>query len=454
MLTSPVPDHQEEPDDDEADEGGLLLPRRPVAPERGDHQEVAPVEGARTEGRSGQHEEDVARVEGNLPQLAGDALAGAVDGDHRAAVAPPEARLLEGVAHEPRSRSDDGLVEAAVDGRAGGREVALLGGRQAAHLLQVQDPGDVAGEREAIAHGEDLVRTDRRDPVAVALHLDQEHALEAAQSALGDAVARDPGLVGHDHLERELARVGVGGLARGAPLGQEQGGEGDHGDEAGDGERQADLADLPQSQRGVARVLEQARDHQVGRGADQRDGAADDRREADRHQVARRRAARPARPRDDARDHHGDDRGVVEERRGGRRGHEEPGERAALPGLAPAGAGPGGDAGDEGLEHAGAPRGGGQHVEGGDRQGRGVREPRERLVGVDHAERQQRDDAGEDGQGRRQALRHEDGHHRDHDDQGDDGVGAHDPRIMPTLTRRGAPATLGSGPHRRLGSDE
>ena len=91
--------HHEQRDDDQRRPRGAFSSRGGPSPVEGrDHQEVAPVEGARAEGRPGEHQQHVAGAQGDVAELLGDALAGAVDGDHRAAVAPAEARLLEGVA--------------------------------------------------------------------------------------------------------------------------------------------------------------------------------------------------------------------------------------------------------------------------------------------------------------------------------------------------------------------
>ena len=207
-------------------------------------------------------------------------------------------------------------------------------------------------------------------------------------------------------------------------------------------------------ERRVARVLEQPRDDQVGRGADQRDRAAHDRGEADRHQVARRRAARCGAPTTTTPGiDHGDDRRVVQERRGGR-----PWARAAAPArrARPARAGAARARGDTRATSVSStrvrPAAAATHVEGGDGQRRGVREARRTPASLSITPR--------DEQGDRRPPRTvsagdsrsvtSDGQHDDDDREGDDGVGAHDRASCPSGGRAGDAA----GPHGRRGSDE
>ena len=218
-----------------ADEGAFSSRGGPSPVEGRDHQEVAPVERARAEGGAGEHQQHVADAQDDLAELARRPARSArwiaID---RAAVAPAEADLLQGAARRapsparPRPR------------RAGGRwpspppaKWRSSADARPAHLLQVEHPADVAREREPVARGEDLVGAHRRDPVAVALDLDQVDALQVAQAALGDALAGDAAASSvDDHLDRELARIGVGGLAGRAALGQQERRQQDHRDEA------------------------------------------------------------------------------------------------------------------------------------------------------------------------------------------------------------------------------
>ena len=302
MSSTSVVTSTSSPSDDEAHERRLLLARRRLAVEGRDHQEVAPVERAGPERRPGEHQQTSPGVQRHVAELRAHPLAGAVDRDDGGAVPAAEAHLLQGGPDQRGARRDDRLVEAPVQRRPGGREVALLGGRQPPLGLEVEDARDVAGEGQPVAGREDLVGSHRRDAVPVALHLHQVHALEVAQARLGDGAARDAGLVCHHQLEGELAGVASAVSLGDAALRQQHRDEHDHQDHGratAKGRPTLPISNKPI--RGYPGVLEQARHHEVGGGADQRDGAADDRREAHGHEVARRRAARPAGPRHDAR---------------------------------------------------------------------------------------------------------------------------------------------------------
>ena len=100
MSSSPVETATISPTITRPTSGALPASGGRLAVEGGHHEEVAAVEGARAEGRPGEHEQHVAGAQAHLAELAGDALVGPVDRDHGAAVAAAEARLLERAAHQ------------------------------------------------------------------------------------------------------------------------------------------------------------------------------------------------------------------------------------------------------------------------------------------------------------------------------------------------------------------
>ena len=126
MSRTPVPASTSSPTITRPTTGAFSSRSGAVAVERRDHEEVAPVEGARPERRPGEHQEDVARPQAHLAELALHPLVGPVDGDDGAAVAAAEAASLQGAAHQARPGRDHGLVEAALDRRSDRAEVALL----------------------------------------------------------------------------------------------------------------------------------------------------------------------------------------------------------------------------------------------------------------------------------------------------------------------------------------
>src|SRR6266511_616244 len=92
---------------------------------------------ALTEPVVGQHAQEVAYPQPHLTELGADALAGAVDGEHRPPVTPAEADRLEGAARQRRPFSDYHLVRRA-GAAADDREMSLLGRNEAGDALEVE----------------------------------------------------------------------------------------------------------------------------------------------------------------------------------------------------------------------------------------------------------------------------------------------------------------------------
>ncbi len=117
-------------------------------------------------------QQDVTRPERDLPELAGQALVGAVDRDDGAPVPRAEPHLLQGGVRERRAVRDHRFEEPATASPDRAREVHLLGGPEARQALEVDHAADVPGERQAVPSLERLVGSDGRDRSfgAVELH--------------------------------------------------------------------------------------------------------------------------------------------------------------------------------------------------------------------------------------------------------------------------------------------
>ena len=237
------------------------------------------------EGGPGEHQQDVAGAQAHLAELALDALAGAVDRDHRPAVAAAEARprcsvlpTSAGPAARPPPRR--GAARCAEPTAPKWRSCTETSPRM---LLQVQDPGDVAGEGQPVPGGQHLVRPHRRDPVAVGAPPPRgRRPAGCAGRPRPRCAPRSPAsAVTSISTVNSLASSSALSLGRGARAAGRGVSDEHHRDPRDHGERQPDGADLEDPHRLLAGVLDQPRDHQVRGGADQRHGAADHRGEAD-----------------------------------------------------------------------------------------------------------------------------------------------------------------------------
>ena len=106
-----------------------------------------------------------------------------MDGDHGRVVASTEVDLFQRLPNQVAAGADHQLVEG-MDVARQAADLARLGRGQAAHPLQVDDVVDASHEGEQVAALQALIRGDGRDGSAVALDLDQEHALQLPQPGL------------------------------------------------------------------------------------------------------------------------------------------------------------------------------------------------------------------------------------------------------------------------------
>ena len=176
-------------------------------------------------------------------------------------------------------------------------DVLHLGRLEPAHGLQVDDRAHLPGEAQPVAAAQHRLGTDRRDDRVAAVDRRQEDAGQVPQPGLLDrlAVHRTAGL--HHHLDGEPPRRLLQLGHRRAASRQHAWCQRDDGADPDDRDRHADRADLEEAHRLEAGVDHLPRDDEVGRRADQRGHAAQQRRERQRHQQLAHRHLAPLGPR-------------------------------------------------------------------------------------------------------------------------------------------------------------
>ena len=256
-------------------------------------------------------EQGVAALQANVAHLLLDALAVARHRDDHGVVVGAELGLANRQTRQA-SPSDHRFDEAPM--RTGVVDLEQLVGRghQPWDLLQVDHRLDDAHEHQAVV-GLQPRGGLGGDDVLAPLDLHQVHARETAKARVLHRAAHDRALLLHHHLDHVLPRVvelGVSGPAVGQqPLGGDR-----HVGDADDGRGNADPGDVEHREALLPRGGQhEAVDHQGGRGADQGDQAAEDRRVRQRQQQLADRQVPPPCPVGHHGHHHRDDRGVVEE---------------------------------------------------------------------------------------------------------------------------------------------
>ena len=248
--------------------------------------------------------EAVTNVEDGVGEIAGQTLVATADADHARVEAAAEVDFLQGFVNEVGFVGDDRFDEVA------GEQVARLFAEdvQAADGLQAADVVNRAAEDELVAGADAFLRSNRRDEVVVAPDFDEVEAVQPLQAAFGDAFPGDVRLwqyCGGDEVGvfQVLAAVAVHGQGVHPPV--------EHG-EAGDGDRDADRAELEHPQWRQSGAFDEGIDDEVGGGADEGGDAAEDGGVGERDEQARRRDFLLAGEGDEE---GGDDGGVVHEGR-------------------------------------------------------------------------------------------------------------------------------------------
>ncbi len=248
-----------------------------------------------------------------------------MDGDHRRLVAAPEPRLLQGAAGQGRGGPDH-CFEMDHLGCVDEIDVGLFGEAQPGQLLEVDDVVDASREPEAIAAAQDVIGTGRSDHLISAADVGEEHALQVAQPGRvhGEAVEL-PALLDH-HGHAELPQLFTAGSPGRAAGGQHGGGQPHDGRQPDQRNGKAELADFEEPEGLLSGRLQQSRYDDVGRRPHQGDHTTEDGGVRERQEVVGRRLVARLGPGLDLGNQHGDDRCVVEERRGRGGGDAHPGD--------------------------------------------------------------------------------------------------------------------------------
>src|SRR5919106_2331064 len=157
--------------------------------------------------RVSEHQQQITGAQADVAELAGDRLAGPVDGDHGSAVAGAKTRFLESRIHERRPLAYNDLVEGTAGMLAYRLEVSMRGRHKPRHLLQVEDSRHVSAKRQPIPGLQNLLGRDRRDGPVVPLDLDEEDTLQLPQPRVSDRSTHQRAGLEHLHLHGEAPHL-------------------------------------------------------------------------------------------------------------------------------------------------------------------------------------------------------------------------------------------------------
>ena len=267
---------------------------------------------------------------------------------------------------------------------------AAVGGDQAVDALQLAGALRGADEGKLVAGLQQLVRPHGGEQLVAALDLGEVAVGEVTQAGVLDAFVVQRAAFGNHHFHVVFAGL-LDLLHQAFALGQQTAGKQQQEQGAGDQQRYAHPGHIEDVEAFHAPVLHHAVHHQVGAGADQRTGAAEDGGVAERQQQLGGGQLQALGPLLHRRNHHRHHGGVVEE-------GAEDGSGQDQPGLAAQGAfGLAEQLVGHPIDGAGVAQGGGHHIEHRHGDQPRVGEAGQGLLHGDHIAHQHRHQGGHHG---------------------------------------------------------
>jgi hypothetical protein len=260
-------------------------------------------------------EQGVAQLQVHAVELLQERLPPPLDGQHQALVPAAEVQALEGLADEPRMRRDQCLHQLEVLGLEGlVLELELDVELELGRPPQLHQLLDLAPDQQDVPRFERLAQ--RRPDLLLAVEQAQHgDVVLFSEAAFLDRLADQRRALDHPQLGDVLAEAVGRGQLLGLALGEQPAAEEEEEEEAGDEQDQPHPAELEHAEGAVAGLVGDGAYEQVGGGADQGAHAAELRGVGEGDQQLR--SGDPAAGGDDhdQRDEHRHRRGVVDERR-------------------------------------------------------------------------------------------------------------------------------------------